>query len=94
MSRTTGMKANVPGRPSRSTLLGRASAIDLSKLVPGNEYIVEWNDGDRQRYRVEEMRGDYVIRKRWIDHLNKWTEWNGVQKIAEITRHKITICPK
>lgn len=73
---------------------GRASAVDLSKLLPGDEYVVTWNDGDRQRYRVEEIRDGYVIRKRWVDHLSKWTEWNGVQKIAAVERHTIEMFQK
>ena len=64
-------------------------AVDITKLQPGDEYIVEWNDGDRQRYRVEEIRGGYVVRKRWIEHRSKWTDWVGVQKIDEISRHTV-----
>ena len=72
-----------------STPSGQGSAIYLSRLAPGDEYVVEWNDGDRQRYRVEEIRGDFIVQKRWITHLNKWTDWNGVQKISEMRRHKV-----
>jgi hypothetical protein len=64
-------------------------AFDPSKLKVGDEYTVEWADGDRQRYRVEEMRDGYIIRKRWIAHQNKWTDWNGVQKISELRRHAV-----
>lgn len=94
MSRTTAMKESAQGQPRNSTQHGFASAIDLSRLLPGEEYVVTWNDGDRQRYRVEEIRDGYVIRKRWIAHLGRWTEWNGVQKISEVKRHKIEMCQK
>lgn len=61
----------------------------LDELKPGDEYVVEWNDGDRQRYRVEEIRGDNIIRRRWMATRNRWTDWVGVQKLSEIKRHKI-----
>jgi len=63
----------------------------LANLLPGDEYLVEWNDGDRQRYRVEEIRDGYVVRKRWIEHQAKWTEWVGVQKISEVRKHQIEL---
>jgi hypothetical protein len=90
----TATKASAQGPQRKSTPHGTASAIDLSKLLPGEEYVVTWNDGDRQRYRVEEIRDGYVIRKRWIAHLERWTEWNGVQKISEVERFSIEMCQK
>jgi len=63
--------------------------MDVTKLKPGDEYVVVWTDWDRQRYRVEEIRDGYIIRKRWIKHLDKWTDWVGVQKIDEMRRFTI-----
>lgn len=87
----TATNASARRLPPKSMQHGRKSATTLLKLQTGDEYIVEWNDGDRQRYRVEEVRGDYIVRKRWIAHLNRWTEWDGVQKISEVARHTVEI---
>jgi hypothetical protein len=67
---------------------------DLTKLKPGDEYVLEWNDGDRQRYRVEEIRDGYIVRKRWIEHQGKWTDWLGVQKIAEANCFVVKVTKK
>jgi hypothetical protein len=65
--------------------------MDWSRLKPGDQYVVEWMDGDKQQYRVEEIRGEHIIRRRWIEHLNKWTDWVGVQTLSEMKRQKVTM---
>lgn len=61
-------------------------------LKPGDEYIVEWGDATSQRYRVEEIRGDMIVRRRWIEHLDKWTDWVGVTSAKQLKRFKVAKC--
>ena len=63
--------------------------MDWDQLKVGDEYIVEWNDGDRQRYRVEEIRADAIVCRRWIASKTAWTPWLGVQSMAQVKRQHV-----
>lgn len=93
MSHMTATNEGAPQRqPQSMPSMARSaigSLIDPGVLKPGDEYIVEWADGERQRYRVEEIRGDSIVRRRWIEHRARWTEWVGVMKLSEIRRHTV-----
>lgn len=58
-------------------------------LSPGDQYIIEWDHWDRQRYRVDELRGDVIVCRRWIPHKQKWTDWPVVQKASLLPWSKI-----
>ena len=63
--------------------------MDWDQLKVGDEYTVEWNDGDRQRYRVEEIRADAIVYRRWVASKNNWTQWLGVQSMAQVKRQHV-----
>lgn len=64
-----------PGAPKHM----RSGAVDLHV---GDQYVVEWAPYDRQHYRVEAVRGDYIVYRRWISTKGKWTDWQGVQRAS------------
>lgn len=53
-------------------------------LHVGDQYVVEWASYDRQHYRVEEVRGDHIVYRRWIETKGKWTDWQGVQRASRL----------
>lgn len=53
-------------------------------MRPGDEYTVKWLDGDRQRYRVEEIDGNKITFRRWIASKQRWTPWVGVHHYHDI----------
>lgn len=61
----------------------------MIELKPGDEYIIEWHDWDRQRYRVDEIRGGAIISRRWIAHKEKWTDWPVIQKASRLPWSRI-----
>ncbi len=50
----------------------------------GDEYVVEWHDGDRQRYRVEGVDGDKITFRRWVATKSRWTPWTGVHRHSAV----------
>lgn len=61
----------------------------MLKLNPGDQYIIEWAPWDRQRYRVDEIRGDIIVSRRWITHKQKWTDWPVMQKASRLPWSKM-----
>lgn len=61
-------------------------------LEPGDQYVIEWHDRDIQRYRVDEIRGDNIVSRRWIEHKEKWTDWPVVQKASRLPWNNVRKC--
>lgn len=52
----------------------------------GDEYNVEWRDGDRQRYQVVAIAGDKITFRRWMTGRGVWTPWTGTHFYSEISK--------
>ena len=44
-------------------------------MNPGDEFIMEWEPWDVQRYRVVSVEVSHIIAHRWIATQKKWAPW-------------------
>lgn len=59
-------------------------------LEPGDEYTVEWASYDQQRYRVEEVRGNIIVFRRWLARKGEWAAWTGIQRLDRLPMGRTT----
>lgn len=46
--------------------------LHCESLKPGDCFLVQWHDGDVQKYKVVENRPNHIVSNRWISTQGRW----------------------